>query len=95
MKIKYDISVIMKDIEKRFIILIICSIFSTILFFIYISCFNIVYPNTKIEWIESSIFIIIITQIINFILTFIECIIRYIAIKCNSDKLFRLSLILD
>ena len=95
MKIKYEISLITKDIENRFKILIICSIISTILFFIYISCFNIVYPNTKIEWIESSIFIIIITQLINFILTFIECSIRYIAIKCNSDKIFRLSLILD
>ena len=88
MKIKYDISLITKDIEKRFKILIICSIITTILCFIYISCFNIVYPYTKIEWIKSSIFIILITQLINIILTFIECCIRYIAIKCNSDKLF-------
>ena len=95
MKIKNDLSLITKDIENRFRILIICSIISTILFFIYISCFNIVYPNTKIEWIKSSIFIIIITQLIDFILIFIECSIRYIAIKCNSDKLFRLSLIFD
>ena len=85
----------MKDIEKRFKILIAFSTISTILCFVYISCFNIVYPNTKMEWIKSSIFIILITQLINFLITFLECCIRYIAIKCNSDKLFRLSLLLD
>ena len=95
LKIQYDISLIMKDIEKRFKILIAFSTISTILCFVYISCFNIVYPNTKMEWIKSSIFIILITQLINFLITFLECCIRYIAIKCNSDKLFRLSLLLD
>ena len=52
MKIKYEISMVTQDIQKRFKILIIFSIVSNILFFIYISCFNIVYPNTKIEWIK-------------------------------------------
>ena len=95
LKIQYEISLIIKDIQKRFKILILISTISTIICFLYISCFNIVYPNTKMEWIKSSIFIILITQLINFLITFIECCIRYIAIKCNSEKLFRLSLILD
>ena len=95
MKIKYEISLATQDIHRRFKILIILCFVSTIIFFIYISCFNIVYPNTKIEWIKSTIFIFITTQIINVCWTFAECCIRYIAIRCNSDKLFKLSLIFE
>ena len=95
LKIKYHISVIAKDIDKRFTILIIFSIFLILFNFIYISCFNIVYPCSKIEWIKSSIFIFIITQFINCILILVECCIRYIAIKCNSERLFRLSLVFN
>ena len=94
LKLKYDISNVTKDIEKRFYGLIISSVIVTIISFIYISCFNIVYPNTKIEWIKSSIFILIIMQIINFIFTFTETSIRYFAIKFNSEKIFKLGLIL-
>ena len=93
LKIQYDITVITKDIDNRFKILIICSIFVTLISFIYISCFNIVYPYSKIEWIKSSIFIFIITQIINSLLIFTESCIRYISINCNSEKLFKLGLI--
>ena len=93
MKLKYEISMILKDIKSRFTILISIIIFISIIGFIYISCFNNVYPNSKEEWIKSSLFIIIVTQLINLIVTFAESLIRYIAIKCNSEKLFKLSLI--
>ena len=94
LKLKYEISNIIKEIKSRFTILIICTIFLTIISFVYISCFNIVYPNSKIEWIKSSLFLFIIMQIINLLITFLESSIRYIAIKCNSEKFFKLSLIL-
>ena len=90
-KLKYEISKIVKQIKSRFTILIIVSLVLTIISFIYISCFNIVYPNTKEEWYKSSIFLFIITQIINLLITFVESSIRYIAIKCNSEKFFKLS----
>ena len=92
--LKKEIGGIVKNIEKRFIVLIIFSIILNIFGFIYISCFNIVYPYIKIEWLKSSIFILITMQFINFIITFIESCLRYLAIKCNSEKLFKLSLIL-
>ena len=91
LKMRYELSVIVKDIEKNCIILIFSSIFLTIICFIYISCFNVVYPYIKKEWIKSSLFILIFMQIINLAFTFIECILRYSAIKCNNEKLFRLS----
>ena len=92
-KLKYDISIVIKGIKKRFIALAICSIFFTIICFIYISCFNIVYPNIKVEWIKSSLFIFLVIQLINIIITFLESSIRYISIKCNNEKFFRLSLV--
>ena len=94
-KLKIEISNVLKDIRKRFLILIIICIFFCIISFIYISCFNNVYPNSKSEWIKSSLFIIIITQLINLILSFAESSIRYMAIKCNSEKMFKLSLIIE
>ena len=95
LKMKYEISITMKDIERRFIGLICFSFFLTVICFIYISCFNNVYPCIKYEWIKSSIFILIVMQLIQFLLSLIQCIIRYLSIKCNSEKLFKLSLVFD
>ena len=93
-KIKYELSKLNKEIERKFITLICSSIIFTIISFIYISCFNKVYPCIKIEWIKSSFFIILLIQIINFSLTFTECCFRFLAIKCNSERMFRLHLLL-
>jgi hypothetical protein len=93
MKLKYELSILINNIGKRFIILIFFSIFLSIIFFIYISCFNIVYPYIREEWIKSSIFIVILMQTINFCITLIETCFRYLAIRCNSKKFFTLSLL--
>ena len=94
LKLKSELSLLIKDIKSRFISLIICSIILNLISFIYISCFNIVYPNSKMEWIKSSLFLILLAQFFNFLLTFIESSFRYLAIKCNSEKFFKLSQIL-
>ena len=91
-KLKYDISVLVSDIQKRFIGLICLSIFLSIICFVYISCFNIVYPYIREEWIKSSIFILILMQFINLAITFLHCSFRYLAIRYNSEKIFRLCL---
>ena len=91
-KLKNDLSVIVDTIRGRFTGLIIVSITLSIICFVYISCFNIVYPYIRIEWIKSSIFILILMQIINFVITFLESSIRYMALRCNSKKIFKLSL---
>ena len=90
-KLKYKLSIIVDDMKKKFNIIIIFSLGLTIICFVYISCFNNVYPYIKTEWIKSSIFILLLMQIINLISTLLECILRYGAIKCNSEKIFRLS----
>ena len=90
-KLKSDLAVVVKDIGMKFNIIIIFSLGLTIVCFIYISCFNNVYPYIKMEWIKSSIAIILLNQILNFLSTLIECILRYSSLKCNSEKIFRLS----
>ena len=94
-KFNYELSVLLKDIKNRFIGLIIMTILLSIIFFVYISCFNIVYPNIRTEWIKSSLFIIIVMQILNFLLTFFESILRIIALKYNHIKIYKLYLWLD
>ena len=90
-KLKADLALVVKDIGMKFNIIIIFSLGLTIACFIYISCFNNVYPYIKMEWIKSSIAIILLNQLLNFLSTLIECILRYSSLKCNSEKIFRLS----
>ena len=92
MKLKFELSVLSNNIKNRFIGLTVFSIFLSIIFFIYITCFNIVYPYIRKEWLKSSIFILILMQILNFIITLLEACFRYLSIKFNSKKIFRLSL---
>ena len=86
-----ELSDFVEDIKNRFIGLIFLSIFLSIICFVYISCFNIVYPYIREEWIKSSIFILVLMQIINLLLTFFHCSFRYLSIYWNSEKIFRLS----
>ena len=91
LKMKYEISITLKDVKRRFYFLLCFSLFLTIICYLYISCFNNVYPYIKIEWIKSSLFILILMQIINFIMTFLHCSFRFISIKCKSERIFKLS----
>ena len=89
---KSELMIYVGSLKKLFIGFIVLSIILSIIFIIYISCFNIVYPYIAKEWIISSIFILLIMQIINILLTFIQASVRYLAIKFKSIKLFELSL---
>ena len=93
--LKNEILKLLKRICKKINILLVINYIIIIFSWYYISCFNNVYPNIKIEWIKSSLFIIFIVQILPFILGFFETCIRFISIKCNSEKLFKISLLLS
>ena len=94
LKLKYDLSLLLTDINKRFILLIWLSIFFSLICFLYISCFNSVYPYIRKEWIKSSIFILVLMQIINLVFSLLHSSLRYLSLKCNSEKLFKLGLFL-
>ena len=93
--LKYEISQLIKDLFKRFRSFIIISFIINSFIFYYISCFNNIYPHIKYEWIKSSLLIIVIMQILLSLLIFIESIIRTISFRFNSEKIYKLSLLLS
>ena len=94
-KINLALNQFVKDLKIKFIILIAISIAFTIFSFLYIACFNVVYRYLKHEWIKSSIVLFLLMQIINLVSTLLGTCCRYLSIKWNNIKLFRLSLNLD
>ena len=95
LNIKYEISQILKSMSKKIKILIIINYVISIFSWYYLSCFNNVYPHIKTEWIISSIFIILIVQILSILVSFLVTSMRFISIKIESEKLFKLSLLLN
>ena len=93
--LEYEIVNIIKDLQKRFIYFIILSFIITVFTWYYLLCFNTIYPHMKEEWIKSSIIIIIGMQILSILVYLLEAIIRFVSFKCESEKLFKLSLILS
>ena len=61
----------------------------------YILCFNYVYPKTQIEWVKSTILIIIIMQLLSVLKCLFETIFRFLSFKCESEKIFKFSKIFE
>ena len=93
--LRYEISQVIKDMVSRFKFFIIISFIITIFTLYHISCFNGIYPHMKYEWIKSSIFIIIIMQILSVLIIFIESIARFISFRFKSEKCYKISLFLS
>ena len=90
-KIKADLIVLTNKIEKYYIAFIIFSFIIILLSFFYISCFNDVYYYTRIEWIKSTSIFFIIIQLFSIFLILIGTLLRFISIKCKSEKIYNLS----
>jgi len=90
-EMKNKIIIATKKIINNYWIFIGVSYAFTIITWFYVSCFNNVYPYLKIEWIKSSIFIIIILQFLSVITCLLYAIFRFISIKCKSEKIFKFS----
>ncbi len=88
--IEGEISKISFKINKSIIIFININIIIMLFSWYYISCFNNVYPYTKIEWIKSSIFIIILNNVMPIIYCFGISLLRYISIHCQSERIYKL-----
>ena len=95
LELKYEISVICKTLKERYSVFISIRIFITIISWYYICCFNSVYPNVKMEWIKSSIVIMIIMQILSIFLILLESILRGLSFKFQSEKLYKLKQLLS
>ena len=92
---KGEICKLSYKIEKSIYIFFIVNYIIMIFSWYYITCFNNVYSNTKIEWIKSSILIIIIMELMPFIYALLIALLRYISIHCKVEKLYQISAGLD
>ena len=89
-QLKYEITITIKSIKNRYTIFIILCLFISIISWYYISCFNNVYPGVKVEWIKSSITIIIIMQILSFLIVLLEAILRSLSFHYKSEKFYKI-----
>ena len=93
-EIKQNIVDFIKELKKRYLCLIILVFIIILISFFYLLCFNYVYPYTQIEWIKTSIMVIIIRQLLSCLTIFLESVLRFLSFKYRSEKLFKLSKIL-
>ena len=95
LELRYEISVICKTLKERYSVFISICIFISIISWYYICCFNSVYPNVKMEWIKSSIVIMIIMQILSIFSILLDSILRWLSFKFQSEKLYKLKQLLS
>ena len=93
--LKRNIALFIREIQKRYLSFIIMTFVILLISLYYILCFNYVYPKTQVEWIKSSILIIIIMQILSLLKCLFEAVFRLLSFKCESDKLYKISKIFD
>ena len=93
--IKNDIVEIIKRISRNLIFFFVLVFLIYIFTFIYVICFNFVYHFTQYEWIKSTIFIFIVFEIIVVLLCLIATGLRFASFKCKSERIFKLSNILN
>ena len=90
--IKYEVCLVMKEMKWRYNIFILLTAVISAFSWYYISCFNNVYPHMKIEWIKSSIFIILLVHILSILVTLAETLLRFISFEIKSEKMYKASL---
>ena len=93
--INKEIYLFIRNIKSGYLSFFIISYIITIFSWYVISCFNNVYPNTRREWIISSIFIFLCFQIFYLFLALFETILRFLSFKLKSEKLFKISQIFN
>ena len=89
---KFQINLIMKEIKTRYNIFILAATIFSIFSWFYISCFNNIYPHVKIEWIKSSITIIILIHFLSFLLILVETLLRFVSFEIKSEKMYKASM---
>ena len=92
---KEKVVAFINDIKKRNIAFIIIASVILIISFFYLLCFNYVYPYSQVEWIKSSITIVIIMQILSFLKCLLQSGLRFLSFKLNSEKLYKIGKLLD
>ena len=93
--IKEYIILFIKDLQNRYLSFIVIVFVILIFSFYYLVCFNRVYPKTQVEWIKSSIVIMIIVQIISVLKCLYETSMRVLSFRFKSERMYKASKIFD
>ena len=93
--LRKNITELLNNIKKRYIAFISVASFLFIFSFYYLLCFNYVYPYTQIEWIKSSIMVVIIMQLLSLLKCLYESGLRALSFKLESEKLYKASKLFD
>ena len=88
---KQNINSLIKELKKIYSAFFILVFVITLISFFYLLCFNYVYPYTQIEWIKTSIMVIIIRQILSGLIILLEAILRFLSFKTGSEKIYKMS----
>ena len=94
-ELKKNMSLLKNDLKRRYIAFIVFVSIILIISTFYLLCFNYVYPYSQIEWIKSSIAIVIIMQVLSTLKCILETSLRFLSYKLKNEKLYKISLILD
>ena len=86
---------LINDIKKRNIAFIVIASIILLFSFFYLLCFNYVYPYSQIEWIKSSITIVIIMQILSVLKCLLQSGLRFLSFKTRSEKMYKIGKLLD
>jgi hypothetical protein len=86
---------LIKEVQNRYLTFIIIIFVILFISFYYLLCFNYVYPKTQIEWIKASLTIFVIMQMLSILKCFFKTCLRFLSFRCRSEKLFKISKLLD
>ena len=94
-QLKIEIVSLINNILNKNLSFIIMLFGLLILAFYYLLCFNYVYPKTQIEWLKCSVTIFILMQILSILKCFLQASLRFLSFSCDSEKLFKISRLLN
>lgn len=89
--LKVQITYLTKEIFIRYVSFFIFVFVFFLLVWFYLLCFNYVYPHTQGEWIKSSIFFIILMQLLSIGVSLLQTILRYNSYALKNERIFRMS----
>ena len=94
-QLKIEIVDFINNVLNKYLSLIIMLFVLLFIAFYYLLCFNYVYPKTQIEWLKCSVTIFILMQILSTLKCFLQASLRFLSFSCDSEKLFKISRLLN
>ena len=93
--LKETIISLLRSMQKRYLLFIIIVFVILIISFFYLLCFNYVYPKTQIEWVKSSITIMLIMQFLSILKVLLETVLRFLSFRFKSERIYKISKLID